>query len=89
MISEVDIRDWEKSKEPIVLEKLKEGDIFSLYPWQELVGVDKVLCVINKTRENLIAESIKYFDTDVYEQKYSFPFGLNVEAFLWQKPKKK
>lgn len=88
MISGIDIKDWDRKPEPVKLDKLKEGEVFCLCPWYGQPGIDKTMQVIQKTTQNIIAQSVKYFDTDNVVQKYTFPLNAGLEVFLWQKPTK-
>lgn len=69
MLNEHDIKDWEMLTEPLKLEKLKEGDIFSLFGDNRMYKLQHVLT------------DIVYAETAEIWNALVFPRTLNV--FKW------
>lgn len=74
MLSEVDIKDWEMITEPLKLEKLKEGDVFSVFGDNKML---KLLQVLN----NVVFAEVK--DYAVEEIRKVFILPTFMEVFPW------
>jgi hypothetical protein len=74
MLSEVDIKDWEMITEPLKLEKLKEGDVFSVLGDNKML---KLLQVLN----NVVFAEVK--DYAVEEIRKVFILPTFMEVFPW------
>lgn len=69
MISEVDLQDWEMITTPVKLDKLKEGDMFSLFGDNRMYKVQHVLL------------DIAYAETKEFWTSLVFPRAM--EVFPW------
>jgi hypothetical protein len=69
MISEVDLQDWEMITTPVKLDKLKEGDMFSLFGDNRIYKVQHVLL------------DIAYAETKEFWTSLVFPRSM--EVFPW------
>ncbi len=71
MINEVDVKDWQMLTTPLKLEKLKEGDFFSVS------GSDKVFKLIAVANEIVFAETADIFN--------AFALPRFMDVFEWIK----
>lgn len=71
MINEVDVKDWQMLTTPLKLEKLKEGDFFSVS------GSDKVFKLIAVANEIVFAETSDIFN--------AFALPRFMDVFEWIK----
>ena len=71
MLSEVDLQDWEMITTPLKLDKLKEGDIFSV------LGDNKLFKVMCKANEIVFAETAEIFN--------AFALPNFMEVYRWDK----
>ncbi len=71
MISNIDISDWQMLTTPLKLEKLKEGDFFSVS------GSDKVFKLIAVANEIVFAETAEIFN--------AFALPRFMDVFEWVK----
>lgn len=69
MLSEVDLQDWEMITTPLKLDKLKEGDMFSLFGDNRIYKVQHVLL------------DIAYAETKEFWTSLVFPRSM--EVFPW------
>jgi hypothetical protein len=74
MLSEVDIKDWEMITEPLKLEKLKEGDVFSVLGDNKML---KLLQVLN----NVVFAEVKDYATEEIRKVFILPTFM--EVFPW------
>jgi hypothetical protein len=79
MLNEVDIKDWEMITEPLKLEKLKEGDVFSV------LGDNKMLKLLQVVNNVIFAEikdcldsSRKVFILPTFMEVYPWVINKNV-----------
>ncbi len=71
MINEIDVKDWQMLTTPLKLEKLKEGDFFSVS------GSDKVFKLIAVANEIVFAETADIFN--------AFALPRFMDVFEWIK----
>ena len=74
MLSEVDIKDWEMITEPLKLEKLKEGDVFSVLGDNKML---KLLQVLN----NVVFAEVKDYAAEEIRKVFILPTFM--EVFPW------
>jgi hypothetical protein len=73
MISNIDIKDWQMLTTPLKLEKLKEGELFSV------AGSDKVFKLMCIAQDIAFAETAEVF--------YAFALPRFMEVYPWQNVK--
>jgi hypothetical protein len=73
MINEFDIKDWQMLTTPLKLEKLKEGDVFSV------PGSDKMFKLMCVAQDIAFAETAEVF--------YAFALPRFMEVYPWQNVK--
>jgi hypothetical protein len=79
MLSEVDIKDWEMITEPLKLEKLKEGDVFSVLGDNKMLKLLQVLNnVIFAEIKDCVDESRKVFILPTFMEVYPWVINKNV-----------
>jgi len=72
MISDIDVKDWVMLTEPLKLEQLKEGDIFSLFGDSRMYKVQHVLLDI------AYAETAEIWNALVFPRTLEvFPWVIN------------
>ena len=79
MLNEVDLKEWEMINEPLKLEKLKEGDVFSV------LGDNKMLKLLQVVNNVIFAEikdcldsSRKVFILPTFMEVYPWVINKNV-----------
>ena len=66
MISDIDINDWQMLTTPLKLEKLKEGDLFSV------LGDNKILKLL-QVLNNVVFAEVKDYATEEIRKVFILP----------------
>ncbi len=67
MISDTDIKDWQMLTTPLKLDKLKEGDLFSVFGDNKIF---KIMCVANNITFAETSEIFNAFALPAFMQVY-------------------
>lgn len=78
MLSDVDIKDWEMITEPLKLEKLKEGDVFSVFGDNKML---KLLQVLN----NIVFAEVKDYAAEEIRKVFILPTFMEVYPWVTNK----